>query len=233
MIKVILILIYLLFISNLIAAQSPVRLAAPNMRNILASELLRDLLRNHPDQWVRNELYSIINSGKIALSFNAIGKDSEMALSQLPYNGTWLVILGINPDFLLEKRFPDTGTDKRYKQLVIYHEAIHIQNHLSGLILIPQSEKVPDEKEANRIWDSEYAATRLEIEFAKRLGWNDLIDPVLRKTLGTIKEPIAHLDMLYQALILEHLPHLPKSDVFEKTWKKRYQDQRSRLLALK
>ncbi|MBU1032865.1 hypothetical protein KJ937_02970 [Patescibacteria group bacterium] len=88
--------------------------------------VMKDLIQTHPHQEIRNDLNDLIIRGEIGLTFqqlkSAPNTQANVVYAQDPKNGERVLVLNYAIQDLL-----DSSLSRLYKQLVIYHEWIHIK----------------------------------------------------------------------------------------------------------
>jgi hypothetical protein len=110
-----------------------------------------------------------------------------MAVSYEMVVGKLQTIIWYNPVFILNTPQITSAPDKEfYLWLVLYHEAVLVDEHLSGrhrLGPIVVSGPVSPSSIANDIWDAEWPAVKKEWELAKKLGKPHLV-PAIADAVG-------------------------------------------------
>ncbi len=163
-----------------------------------AMSKLREAVLSHPGPLVREKLLSRFVSGEVL--FVANEALPEMSTSQEDYKGRKQVLLWYNIDFLLKVPNVFNLEDKQaYLWLVLYHEAVHIDDHFSGTMLLgPLFPTAPVSKEqmANDTWDKEWSAVTKEWELAKKLGKPYLVPFIYGATKGH-ENPLTFLTGFY------------------------------------
>lgn len=195
----------------------------------MVNEKLRRLVTNHPDPGVKVELNNWIANGTVWISYNSDRMPPEMAAELVSIDGKNRPVLVVNPNFILRSRSFDFKEDQFYKELVIYHEYIHLKEHLTGKNLLPSPVSAKDskavEKAMNQLWDGEFSATHAEWHLAKRLGREHLMGRV-KKSIRENGETLGFLNAFYQSLIRSTTHHNPAMKTF---LEKRYQRELQKL----
>jgi hypothetical protein len=110
-----------------------------------------------------------------------------MAVSYEMVVGKLQTIIWYNPVFIMDTPQIKSAPDKEfYLWLVLYHEAVLVDEHLSGrhrLGPIVVSGPVSPSSIANDIWDAEWPAVKKEWELAKKLGKPHLV-PAIADAVG-------------------------------------------------
>ena len=160
----------------------------PQSRAMMGPSIVRlkSFVLSHPEPLVRERLYTWVDNGTV--KFAPSVQLPEMVTSVEIMNGKKQILIWYNLDFLF--RVPDipTQADKDwYLRLVLYHEAVHIDEHLSGRHVISSivvTGPVSNEFLANEIWDTEWPAVSKEWVFAKKMGIRHLVPMIAMATLN-------------------------------------------------
>lgn len=161
-------------IQGLAAGATQITHAVPKPTN--PSEVLRDLVQNHPRVEIREELNQWIEQARVSLSFKFNVDVSEMSVALWEVNGAYTPVLFMNTKWMLGSDLEDPKRDRRYKELVLYHEYSHLRDHFDNVIPIDPLGVDVDYVENNleafaeKIWKAEYRATFAEWELARELG---------------------------------------------------------------
>lgn len=90
--------------------------------------VLKDLIQNHPHREIREDLYRLIDTQKVFVSFQDIGAKMQSVASVMyintPTHGTALTLIIGRVEVLSSK------ITRRHKELVLYHEWIHLKQQL-------------------------------------------------------------------------------------------------------
>ncbi|MEQ1500435.1 MAG: hypothetical protein ABL917_03645 [Parcubacteria group bacterium] len=146
---------------------------------------LKSLVLAHPEPLVREKLYKWVDNGTV--KFAPSVQLQEMVTSVEVMNGKKQILIWYNLDFLF--RVPDitNQADKEsYLRLVLYHEAVHVEEHLNGRHVISSlvaTGPVSNEYMANYIWDTEWPAVSKEWVFAKKMRIPHLVPMIAVATL--------------------------------------------------
>ena len=165
-----------------IAAEKLRPVGVPMTQLEQTTDLLRDLLENHPSPDVRGELQRWIKEKTIAYSISADAITHQMSVILYAVDGKLSPVLVINPKWFLNSISGDEKRDRHYKELVLYHEYIHLRDHFRGEIkLLPLQLARADVEQnlaeyAQRFWRAEYSARKAEVAFALEQGWGDVLD---------------------------------------------------------
>lgn len=145
-----------------------------------AQEALRILVQTHPHPDIRNDLNHLIESGEVWLNFQEdVLHDSRavaavMAIS-IPGREGFTLTLSVRPSVLL-----DNSISLGYKQLVIYHEYIHVrqvrEGRVSIAIFIPTRPERVTEAFYREHVPSELEAYERECQLAGNLGIVDQLN---------------------------------------------------------
>lgn len=136
-------------------------------------EIMKDLIQTHPHPEVRQRLNELILQGEIGLSFqqlqSAPNTVANVAYSQSVRNGKMMLALNYVAEALLDPR-----DSKIHKQLIIYHEWIHIKQQRAGRApgwMAGLDEPLPSSEEIKRIrMATEMEAYTAECQLAVDLG---------------------------------------------------------------
>jgi len=160
---------------------------------------LRQAIQSHPESLVREKLWGWLGSEKVLFAANNILP--EMSASLEEYKGRKQVLLWYNVDFLLQVPQVASSEDKQvYLWLVLYHEAIHIDDHFSGRMpLGPILPTAPTSitNIAEDIWNREWSAVTKEWILAKKLRKPYLV-PMIYATTKNGETPKTFLRGFYQ-----------------------------------
>ncbi len=201
-----------------------------------ANRMLRDLIKNHPDEELRAELDRWIREGAVYLTEQLEGRPAEMVVGLVPVGADHKPVVMMNPEWLTGTAGRDATTDRRYKELVVYHEYIHLKDHFNGthpLMLMSidpiraQAERV---ERAQSIWIAEYRAVRAEWEYAKRMGLQELMSDILRATVEFGGEERGVLEAFHRRLTSNQSRVTSTPDLFRATWDDMYAAELRRLL---
>lgn len=189
----------LLVLSSFSHASAQV-LDTPQARALLNPTIakLTSLCMTHPEPLVREKLFNWVRTDVVqfAPSYNI----DEMAVSHEMVNGKLQTIVWYNPIFILNTPQITSVPDKEfYLWLVLYHEAVLVDEHLSGrhrLGPIVVKGPVSPSSIANQIWDAEWSAVKKEWELAKKLGKPHLV-PAIADAVGDGDNEEDFLDGFY------------------------------------
>lgn len=235
-------LIKMLLVCSMIVALAPVAASAEGARGTERSvknsprivqqgmAALRSLVETHPDRLVSRTLSEWIGSSVIPVSMESDLMPAEMAMGLVDIGGTTRLVLVVNPLFILRPQKNNAKDDLLYKQLVVYHETKHADDHMSGRILLTSSVAQDDPKDiaakARNIWRAEYSATFAEWKFAERISATHLMSS-FKKMIAIHGERRGFLEafapLIFRgAMVSDPRPFLPH-------WKKLYQEEKKRL----
>lgn len=152
--------------------------AAPSAPVILdPQEAIRDLIQTHPHPEIRGELSTLILNHEVGLNFDDLARDVG-AMATVVYGkmeGSDKETIALN--FSLDHLF-DAKTSRAFKQLVIYHEWIHIKQQ--------RSKRYPDwlakgrlpstPEEVRTFFEAESEAYVEECALAVALDQTDVLD---------------------------------------------------------
>ncbi len=163
-----------------------------------AIQKVQQLILSHPEPLVSQKLLGWLTDGSVKFAANNVLPEMSASLEQI--NGSGQVLLFYNITFLLEVPDLFDSADKQsYLLLVIYHEAVHIDDHFSGRLplgpLIPVKPISPEDM-AKNIWDREWSAVAKEWEFAKKLQKPYLV-PMIHNTTKNNENPRTFLEGFY------------------------------------
>lgn len=176
----------LLFLSSFSHASAQV-LDTPQARAMLNPTIakLTSLCMTHPEPLVREKLFDWVRTEVV--QFAPSLSVQEMAVSYEMVNEKLQTIVWYNPIFILNTPQIVNVPDKEfYLWLVLYHEAVLVDEHLSGrhrLGPIVVKGPVSPSSIANSIWEAEWPAVKKEWEFAKKFGKPHLV-PVIADAVG-------------------------------------------------
>jgi len=166
--------------------------------------ILKEIVQGHPNEEIRKTLDSLIRSGGILLCFRTNRPTERMYISPVEIDEEIILVLVINPDFLL-------ATERDLLYLVLQHEWEHIKDFFQGRLL--RCEEIPVEdseklKLARAIWETELKALQAEWNLAQKLRRTDLMPEVASyvKKLGEEKG-------LKKALFILLLQNRPTEEV--------------------
>ena len=139
-----------------------------------AQEALRVLVQTHPHPDIRGDLNTLIESGQVYLNFqeHATGENSIASARFIRTPEGLILALVVSPRLLL-----DESRSLALKQLIVYHEYIHIRQQLSGsqpawLATGFLIENISDEQIRTYI-DAEMEAYEAECRFAEQIEATD------------------------------------------------------------
>jgi len=147
--------------------------------NSRAQEALRVLVQNHPAEEVRVRLNAWIMDGRVWLNFQRSALDRYDVIAAAMYVHTPdrgnLLTLVVSPELLL-----DPTQNQSFKQLVIFHEYVHIRQQIQGTfppaILMTSFEGRPSASFI-RLWlQAEFEAYEEECQLAVRLNMSNAFE---------------------------------------------------------
>jgi hypothetical protein len=165
-------------------------LAEPARINTIASLELKRLIRSHPHEEIRGYLYRAIEEGTVWLNFQAEllipGTISSTALIDISGKGLTPTLV-LNPSELL-----DTRTSTRKKQLVIYHEYLHLRQLIEKRVppetfLLRDKNKVMTFEEGKQLFHAELEAYLAECALATVIGAVSEIDLCVAYSRGLLE----------------------------------------------
>lgn len=146
-------------------------------------EVLKELVQGHPEPEISGELNHLVETGQVYLNLTGElrhelhGNVGRILYVNTPQVGVVLA-LSFSPHFLLDPNIP-----RQLKQLVIYHEWMHIKQQRSGDkekypdTLAMQIVKGDDTTQTLRVWfEAEFEAYRAECVVAERHEWTQYLD---------------------------------------------------------
>ncbi len=151
--------------------------------------LLHSFIAHHPRTEIRHDLDQLIKTGKVAINFQEGVFSNHMLatayVTQVEGHGL-MPSLHLNPAYIA-----DPNVDTRYKQLVIFHEYIHLDQMLRGRAplatfkpkLATKDGKPPSisAEDAVTLLRAEIEAYQAECELGKEIGYTE--EPEFCKTL--------------------------------------------------
>lgn len=145
---------------------------------------IRPAILSHPEPLVREKLLEWLQTSSVLFAANNILPEMSSSLEQIKGKGQ--VLLWYNTTFVLQ--VPDVNpVDKQaYLWLVLYHEAVHIDDHFSGRMpLGPLIAVGPVSEEwiARDMWEKEWSAVSKEWVLAKKLQKPYLVPEIALATL--------------------------------------------------
>lgn len=164
----------------------------------LAMAKIQPAILNHPEPLVREKLLGWLKTERVLFAANNILP--EMSSSEEQGGGKKQVLLWYNTVFASQVPNVVTQEDKQaYLSLVLYHEAVHIDDHFSGRLPLGSLSPVGPVSPlgmAQDIWDREWSAVTKEWAFAKKLGKPYLV-PVIYDTTKNGETARTFLDGFY------------------------------------
>lgn len=157
-------------------------------------------IMTHPEPLVREKLMNWIATERVQFAANKILPEMSSSLEKNDY-GKRIVLLWYNVDYVLKMPDVNNPPDKELLLwLVLYHEAVHIDDHFSGRILLEpliSVGPVSDEYITRKMWDAEWSAVNKEWVLAKKMGKPYLV-PMIAMAVRNGESPRSFLDGFYQ-----------------------------------
>jgi len=147
----------------------------------IARDALQTLIQEHPSASVREDLDRWIVDHDILLSFTTRESVAEIAVALVEFEAQLQPVMIMNSDWMVDTRYSDPERDRRYKELVVFHEYWHLKDHFDGVVELPRLQLNIDdarariEELARRMWTAESRASYEEWKLATRLGVTDLM----------------------------------------------------------
>ena len=162
-------------------------------------EALFFLIKDHPKKEVNTDLYEMIASKEILIQ--------KSSLSQMP-GGSASFILSSKPGggyqkiFLITEMINDPQEHILFKQMVVYHEFLHVQQLIQGEmdpedVMVNNTTHFFTEKKAGRFWKNELAAYIKSCEFLVEYQAEAITDICISYKLGGEKALKDYLLKLY------------------------------------
>lgn len=220
----------LVLLSNVAQAQTTGSMATLGPLEQKAQIILKDLIATHPRPEVSRGLYQQIDRGIVYLSFNSDHLPPEMGSELVKISGKDTPVLIVNPGFVLQSSSFDLNEDRKYKQLILLHESVHLESHLSGRVPLLPPTVNPQQalKFAHFFWSAELEATRAEWVFAKEIKATHLL-PHIAGPVKNLGEELGFLNGFYEALKAS----APNLTSFYKemmpVWEKLYQQELAKI----
>lgn len=144
---------------------------------------IQQLAISHPEPLVREKLFGWIDHGVLFAANNLF---PEMNSSVEKKEGKDQVLLWYSIPFILDVPNVANPDDKQaYLQLCVYHEAVHIDDHMSGRLPLPSlvsGKPLPSDEMAQNVWDREWSAVTKEWALAKKLKKTHLVPVIYAAT---------------------------------------------------
>lgn len=192
-----------------------------------ANEVLKKLIRNHPEPGIRNELDQWITNKVVYLSYQSDKMPPEMGAELCLVGDRNVLVLVINPEFLVRPSKPNVIDDLKYKQLVLFHEYTHIANHLSHKAKMETTmfDKKTAPQKALNMWNSEWFATEAEWILAKKLNAKHLV-PSIDLEIKKHGEQVGFLEGFYK-MISNSATISNGPQYLRPTWQKIYRQRKA------
>jgi hypothetical protein len=143
-----------------------------------AQEALRVLVLSHPSPEISQDLNRLITNHQVYLNFqdHAVGNEQNIAAARLIRTPQGLLLtLVISPSLLLD---PDMSHE--FKQLVVYHEYIHIRQQLNrtqpAWLLIGLRPDAATDEHLRIFINAEMEAYEAECRLAEHIGATDAFE---------------------------------------------------------
>ncbi len=212
------------FLPTAYSQQATGRLGHLPPREQQANSLFRELVMSHPEQAVSKQLFGWITNRVVALSYQSDQLPPEMAAELVLIGGKYVPVIAINPEFMLRLGNFNRIEDKKYKQLVLFHEFTHIANHFSGIAPMATNTFDPTTaaERARNTWHSEWLAVKAEWELAKKMNVRHLMSTV-QQEIEKYGEQRGLLEAFYKMLTASGSGiSIKGSHLLRPTWEKLY-----------
>jgi hypothetical protein len=168
------------------------------------------LVDSHPEPLVHKKLLGWLKSGRVQFAANNVLPEMSASLEQI--NGKGQVLLWYNYNFLLQvPQVPPADKDD-YLRLVLYHEAVHIDDHFAGRLPLGPIRPIGPmsfSQLAQATWDKEWSAVSKEWALAKKIQKPYLVPMIYNATRKgenrkSFLEGFYQLQMTGNAVALNH-----------------------------
>lgn len=193
--------LFLVFIVALPALAQPTRESAQTLEIVQGIKKMMEIATHHPEPLVREKLGAWVDGGTVQLGAN--NAMSDMSVSRDVYNGRVLIMIFYNPVNFI--RLPGTSLNEadkdRLRQLMLYHQAVKVDEHMSGRLAIPPGMMLnppPKVLEAfNRwLWEAEWIAVEKDWALVKKWGKTYLM-PEMEGATRNGESPRSFLEGFY------------------------------------
>jgi hypothetical protein len=190
----------------------------------------RELVRNHPEPSISKQLNEWLITRTVHLSFQTDHAPPEMAAVPVLVGDKYILVLAVNPQFMLGSTNFNKTEATKYKQLVIYHEYTHLANHLSGKAIMATGtfDQSTAAARAQNLWNSEWLATKAEWELAKRMNAKYLM-PSISKSVQQHGEERGFFEAFYGLLMANAMDVSKGTYLLRPAWGKIYEREKAKL----
>lgn len=176
--------VWILFISVNIA-RAQVVLTPDNIAKINQSmSMLKSITQRHPEPLVSDTLYKMVYNGTLKFAPTILHPEMFSSIEKVGEKN--IILIWYNIDFVT--RVPDVRYEDKesYLMIVLYHEMVHVNEHLSGRHPLHSISKADNRTlyvRANEVWDIEWPAVQKEWQLAKKMGKPYLVPTIALATM--------------------------------------------------
>lgn len=142
-----------------------------------AESALETLIREHPHPEVSKTLDRWIRDKRVYLSFSGDSMPPDITVNFSLWGKRRVPVLVANPDFLLSRRRLSRDDEKVDRELILFHEYVHLRDHFSGTIKLRRQPRTESEitDYAKFLWRSESSAFHAQWHYARERGLTHLM----------------------------------------------------------